>query len=126
MTKVSGANVIDGASSGSTRRGTPFSTTKIYGRWPRAAAKGSAAPEASSVIVKGDQYLTENRYGTRAPAKERRSVLSKRTLQGAWKRGLSEAAPVPKSGAVRDVSGARPNWAAIDAFPREDKVEVPS
>ena len=114
MQLVSGTTVVGGALPCSSGQGPPFYTAKIYGRWPRAAAKGSAAPEASSVIVKGDQYLTENRYGTRAPAKERRSVLSKRTLQGAWKRGLSEAAPVPKSGAVRDVSGARPNWAAID------------
>ena len=50
-------------------------------------------------------------------AKERCSVPSKRTFRGAQRRGLAEAAPFPKSGVDRDVSGARPKWASIDASP---------
>ena len=74
-------------------------------------------PTASSAIAKGARRPTEDGDGTRAPVKERCSVPSKRTLWGAWRRGLAEAVPVPKDGARRDASGARPNWAAISASP---------
>ena len=60
--------------------------------------------------MKGYQRLTEDRDGTRAPSEERLSVPFKRTLQGAQRRGLVEAAPFPTAGAGGDASGARPNW----------------
>ena len=75
------------------------------------------APTASSAITKGARRPTEDGDGTRAPIEERCSVPSKRMLWGAWRRDLAEAVPVPKDGACRDASGARPNWSSISASP---------
>ena len=64
---VSGANVVDGASLGSTGRWPPFSPTTIFRRWPQSAAKRNVVPATSSAIVKGGRRSTEDRDGTRAP-----------------------------------------------------------
>ena len=101
MPKVYGATVINGASPGSTRRGTPFYTTNIPRRWPQAAAKKNAMPATSPAIAKGDQRPTEDRDGTRAPAEEQLSVPYKGILRGARRRGLVKAALVPKYGDIK-------------------------
>ena len=90
-------------------------TVKLYGRLSRAAEKRNAAPGASSAIEKGARLLTEDGDGTQASDEERSSALSEQTLWGARRKGLATAAPIPKAGAGRDASGARPIWAAISA-----------
>ena len=126
MPKVSGATVVYGASPGSTGREPPFSTSKISGRLPRAEANSNAAPAASTSLAKGHRCPTENRYGTRAPAKDQRSIPSERSLRGTRRTGLAAAATVPKSVAGRDMSGSRPNWAAISASPGKPTSRSPS
>ena len=80
----------------------------------------------SSAISKGDRRLTEGGDVTRAPAKERRSALSERTLRGAHRRGLVTTAPTPKTGAGGDASGACPNWAAITTSPGKATSRYPA
>ena len=101
MPKVYGATVINGASPGSTRRGTPFYTTNIPGRWPQAAAKKNAMPATSPAKAKGDQRTIEDRDGTRDPAEEQLSVPYKGILRCAWRRGIFKAALVPQYGDIK-------------------------
>ena len=115
--KDSNAKGLDGIYPGSIGWGAQFSSTKISRRLPWAASKRNVAPAASSAITKWAKHPTEHGDGTLAPIKERCIVQSKRTLRGVWRRGLVEAAPVPKNGSCRDTSGAHPNWAASFASP---------
>ena len=115
--RVSGATIVDCALTGSNERRLPFSTTKISGRWTRAAEKKNTESEMSPIIAKGVQCPTEDGDRTWAPAEEHLGVPSKRILRGARRRGLAEAAPVPKADADGDASGARPNWATVAASP---------
>ena len=80
-------------------------------------SKRNAAPAASSTIEKEARRPTEGGDGTQETSEEQRSLSSERTLWGSHSRGIVTAAPILKTGSVEDVSGARPNWAAIAASP---------
>ena len=108
MPKVSRAIVFYSALTGSTERGTPFFTTTISVRCPRAAAKNNAAPAMSTAIVKGGRLPMEDGYGTRMADKERFSVPSKRTFWSDQRRGIAESAPIPQTGAGGDAIGTQP------------------
>ena len=66
---------------------------------------------------KGSRRPPDDRDILWAPAEEWLSGQSKRTLWGAWRRGLAEAAPVPKDSAVGDAISARLNWASSAVSP---------
>ena len=107
-------------------RGHHFHASKISGRLPQAPSKRRVAPAVSSVIVEKQRSPTKYGDRTQAPAEERRSVLSERTLWGAQRRGLAAAAPVPRAGAGGDASGTRLIWAAIDASLGKPKTKSPA
>ena len=81
------------------------------------ATRIKAVLATPTAMARGPQHHMEDMFGTQSPTEERRCTPSECIFQGACRRELTIAAPVPKSGTGEDASGTQLNWATITTSP---------